>query len=93
MKRRLRRRKMVPVATPLEMTQPTSIWFKRSGRSRRARGVIVETEGAMTKVRPTAKRWKSLWLTREEIAAGVREEQAALKFQSRAPREGTKSNR
>jgi len=60
------------------MTEPATVWFLRAGRKRRARGIVVETENGLTKVRPTAKRWRHLWVTPQEIAAAKKIEQPNL---------------
>lgn len=62
------------------MSDAPSIWFLRSGRKRRARGIVVETANGLTKVRPTAKRWRHLWVTPQEIAAATKIEQPKLKL-------------
>lgn len=62
------------------MTPPPAIWFLRAGRKRRARGLVVETSHGLTKVLPTAKGWRHLWVTPAEIAAATRMEQPKLKL-------------
>ena len=62
------------------MSEPATVWFLRAGRKRRARGIVVETANGLTKVRPTAKRWRHLWVTPQEIAAATRIEQPKLKL-------------
>jgi hypothetical protein len=62
------------------MTEPASIWFLRAGRKRRARGIVVEIDNGLTKVMPTAKRWRHLWVTPQEINAAKKMEQPRLKL-------------
>lgn len=62
------------------MTQPTLIWFKRAGRMRRGQGHVIETRDGMTKVQPTAKGRRWVWLTAGEVAEGSRQEQGSLKL-------------
>jgi len=54
------------------VSESATVWFLRSGRKRRARGIVVETANGLTKIRPTAKRWRHLWVTPQEIAAAGR---------------------
>jgi hypothetical protein len=62
------------------MTESPPIWFLRAGRKRRARGIVVEIENGLTKVMPTAKGWRHLWVTPQEINAAVKVEQPKLKL-------------
>jgi hypothetical protein len=62
------------------MSEPATVWFLRSGRKRRARGIVVETANGLTKVLPTAKRWRHLWVTPQEIEAARKIEQPKLKL-------------
>lgn len=62
------------------MSEPATVWFLRSGRKRRARGIVVETSNGLTKVLPLAKRWRCFWVTPAEIAAATRIEQPKLKL-------------
>jgi len=62
------------------MTEPATVWFLRAGRKRRARGIVVEVQNGLTKVRPTAKRWRHLWVTPQEIKAARKIDQSKLKL-------------
>ncbi len=61
----------------------SSIWFLRSGRTRRARGTVIAEAPAAVKVQPTAKRWKAFWISREEVAAGRKQIQPSLALHSK----------
>lgn len=46
------------------------IWYRRSGRVRRARGLVIEKhrQTGCVRVRPvTKKKWRSIWLSPEEL--------------------------
>lgn len=62
------------------MSESPTIWFLRAGRKRRARGIVVDVENGLTKVRPAAKRWRHLWITPQEINAAKKIEQPKLKL-------------
>jgi hypothetical protein len=64
------------------MSEPRlpQIWFKRAGRKRRGRGVVLQTDHSTgcVKLDPSWPFTKPLWVTPAEIAAGVKEVQPRL---------------
>lgn len=58
------------------------VWYRRKGRTRRARGYVVDSDPRTrcTKVEPLTPGWKPVWITPTEIAAGQKVEQANLKL-------------
>lgn len=66
------------------MTAP-SIWFLRSGRTRRARGTVIETEPTTgcVKLKAVWPYTQPVWVTPKEIAAGVKTAQPTLNLKSK----------
>jgi hypothetical protein len=52
------------------MSRETSIIYLRAGRKVRARGIVLDMDRGMIKVKPNRKEWATVWITAEEAAAG-----------------------